>query len=209
MNPALYATFCLAVIVLAVIPGPIVTLVIANSLRNGTRTGLATVAGTASGSAVLVAAGAVGLTTLLTLLSSVFDIVRWIGAGYLIWLGILAWRSHAGVADPAALNAGPRSARAVFLQGFMIAVTNPKTILFYIAFFPQFIDRTLPAAPQLAVMSVTMVVIAALSDCCYALLAGRARGWFTAPARRRLQARITGSLLIGTGFGLLLARRGG
>ena len=208
MNPALYATFCLAVVVLVLMPGPIVTLVVANSLRNGTRTGLATVAGSAAGSVLLVSAGAIGLSTLLATLSSVFEVVRWVGAAYLIWLGVLAWRSHGG--EPGTtLQAGRRSPRAVFLQGLMIAATNPKTILFYIAFFPQFIDPSLPAGPQLALMSVTMITIATISDSAYALLAGRARGWFTAPARRRLQARITGSLLIGTGFGLLLARRGG
>jgi threonine/homoserine/homoserine lactone efflux protein len=96
----------------------------------------------------------------------------------------------------------------VFLQGFLIAITNPKAIVFYIAFLPQFIDSHLAAGPQLLVMIGTMIVMALLSDSAYALLAGRARGWFTTPARRRLQSRITGTLLIGVGCGLLLARGG-
>jgi homoserine/homoserine lactone efflux protein len=101
-----------------------------------------------------------------------------------------------------------RSARAVFLQGFLIAITNPKAIVFYIAFLPQFIDAHLPAAPQLFAMTGTMIVLAVLSDTGYALLAARARGWFTVPKRRRLQSRIAGTLLIGVGCGLLAVRRG-
>ena len=106
------------------------------------------------------------------------------------------------------MPAAKRSTRAVFLQGFVIAITNPKALLFYVAFLPQFVDSHLPAGPQLLVMIGTMIVMALLSDSAYALLAGRARGWFTAPTRRRLQNRITGTLLIGVGCGLLLARRG-
>ena len=86
---------------------------------------------------------------------------------------------------------------------FLIALTNPKAIVFYIAFLPQFIDSHLPAGPQLLALIGTMIVMALLSDSAYALLAGRARGWFTTPARRRLQNRITGTLLIGVGCGLL------
>ena len=89
-----------------------------------------------------------------------------------------------------------------------MAITNPKAIVFYIAFLPQFIDPHLRAGPQLMVMIGTMIVLALLSDSAYALLAGRARGWFTAPRRRRLQARVTGTLLIGVGCGLLFAQRG-
>jgi len=209
MNPHLFVTYCLAAIVLVILPGPIVTLVVANSLSHGTRKGLATVAGASIGNTILIAAAAIGLVAFFALLSEVFSIVRWIGAGYLIWLGIHAWRAHGGDAQEAAKAPVPRSARTVLLQGFLIAVTNPKAIIFYIAFLPQFVDPRLAAGPQLLVMSLTMTVIALISDSCYALLAGRVRGWFSTHARRRLQGRIAGTLLIGTGCGLLLARRGG
>jgi homoserine/homoserine lactone efflux protein len=126
---------------------------------------------------------------------------------YLIWLGVKAWRARGGQ-GLAIVPAAKRSSRAVFLQGFLIAITNPKAIVFYIAFLPQFIDSHLAAGPQLLVMIGTMIVMALISDSAYALLAGRARGWFTTPARRRLQSRITGTLLICIGCGLLLARRG-
>ena len=210
MNIELYLAFCLATAVLILMPGPIVTLVIAQSLRHGTTTGLATVAGSSIGNALLVAAGALGLSTAFVLLAELFDIIRWLGAGYLIWLGIKEWRSRSadGRADLDAAQAGtPRTKRAVFWQGIVVAITNPKTILFYAAFFPQFIDTAAPLAPQLVLMSVTFVVIAATFDSGYALLAGRMRGPLAGAGRARIRSRITGGLLIGTGIGLALARR--
>lgn len=207
MNPHLFAAYCLAAAILVLLPGPIVTLIVANSLSHGSRVGLATVAGASIGNVILLGATAVGLVAFFRLLSEVFEIVRWAGAAYLIWLGIKAWRTHS--AQQAAIApAVARSSRAVFLQGFLIALTNPKAIFFYIAFLPQFIDPRLPAGPQLLLMSGTMIVMALLSDSGYALLASRARGWFTVPKRRRLQSRIAGTLLIGVGCGLLVARRG-
>ncbi|MDE2333723.1 MAG: LysE family translocator [Rhodospirillales bacterium] len=208
MNPQLFVTFCLAATVLILMPGPIVTLVVANSLSHGSRTGLTTVAGASLGHAMLLAAGAAGLMTFFAFLGEVFTIVRWAGAAYLIWLGVKAWRAHAASAPgPVAPLTSP-SPRALFIQGFLIAMTNPKAIFFYIAFLPQFIDPRLPPGPQLAAMSGAMIAIGLVSDSSYALLAGRLRGWFVAPGRRRLQGRIIGTLLIGTGCGLLLARRG-
>jgi homoserine/homoserine lactone efflux protein len=202
MNLHLFLPYCLAVAILVLMPGPVVTLVVAHSLSHGSRSGLATVAGASIGNAILLGATAVGLIAFFALLSEIFEVVRWAGAAYLIWLGVKAWRGLASV--PAA----KRSSRAVFLQGFLIAITNPKAIVFYIAFLPQFVDSHLPAGPQLLAMIGTMIVMALLSDSAYALLAGHIRGWFTAPGRRRLQSRITGTLLIGVGCGLLLARRG-
>jgi threonine/homoserine/homoserine lactone efflux protein len=209
MNSHLFAAYCLAVAILLLIPGPIVTLVVANSLRHGSRSGIATVAGASIGNAILLGATAVGLVAFFRLLSEVFEVVRWVGAAYLIWLGIRAWRSRTPSAQEAAdgpLAAG--SARAVFLQGFLIAITNPKAIFFYIAFLPQFVDPRLPAGPQLLLMIGTMILMGLLSDTGYALVAARARGWFKVPKRQRLQSRIAGTLLIGVGCGLLVARRG-
>ena len=94
MNPHLFAAFCLAVAILVVLPGPIVTLVIANSLNHGKQVGLATVAGASVGNALLLGATAVGLVAFFALLSEVFEVIRWVGAAYLIWLGIKAWRAH-------------------------------------------------------------------------------------------------------------------
>jgi threonine/homoserine/homoserine lactone efflux protein len=207
MNPHLFFAFCLAVTILILLPGPIVTLVVANSLSHGRRIGLATALGTGFGNALLLAAVAAGLLTFFSFLSEVFAIIRWAGAAYLIWLGLKAWRGQrAGALEAFAEPA--RSVRAVFAQGLAIGITNPKAIVFYIAFLPQFIDRNLPVGLQLFVMSSTMIVIALVSDSGYALLSSAVRGWFADPRRRRLHGRIAGTLLIGTGCGLLLTRRG-
>lgn len=207
MNLHLFLAYCFAVAILVVSPGPIVTLVVANSLSHGSRSGLASVAGASLGNAILLGVTAVGLVAFFALLSQIFEVVRWGGALYLIWLGLRAWRTSSGPALSFVPATRP-SARAVFLQGFLIALTNPKALVFYVAFLPQFIDSHRAAGPQLLVMIATMIIMALLSDSTYALLAARVRRWFTTPARLRLQNRITGTLLIGVGCGLLLARRG-
>ncbi len=207
MNPHLFLAYCLAVAVLLLIPGPVVTLVVANSMTHGSRSGLVTVAGASVGNAILLTSTAIGLVAFFAALSEVFDIVRWIGAAYLIWLGVNLWRNH-GTQGVTLHPAAKRSWRSVFAQGLLIAVTNPKAIVFYIAFLPQFIDSQRPLEPQLLVLISTMVVMGLLFDGTYALLAGRVRTWLTAPGRLQLQRRISGTLLISVGCGLLLARRG-
>ncbi len=206
LNGDLFAAYLVATVALILMPGPIVTLVIANSLGHGARTGLATVAGSSFGNALLVVAGALGLSTMLTLVADIFEWVRWAGVAYLVYLGVRHWRAALqSAAAPDSLPA-PR-ARGVFLQGLIVAITNPKTILFYIAFFPQFLDTALPVGPQLAAMSVAFVAIAVVIDSGYALLAGRLRGRLLDARRTRIRNGITGTLLIGTGLGLALARR--
>jgi len=167
VNPELFAGFVFAVVVLILMPGPIVTLVIANSLAYGQRTGLATVAGSSSGNALLVAAGALGLTTLLALAAELFEVLRWAGVAYLVYLGVRQWRQ---VFTAGAVPAMPpmRSHKGVFWQGVLVAITNPKTIFFYAAFFPQFVDPELAIGPQLVAMSIAMVAIATVLDSLYA-----------------------------------------
>jgi homoserine/homoserine lactone efflux protein len=207
LNNDLFVAFCLATTALILLPGPIVTLVIANSIAHGRRTGLATVAGAGAGNALLVAAGALGLTTLLALLADIFEYVRWAGVAYLVYLGLRQWREAVrAVASPGTIPV-PRG-RSVFGTGFLVAITNPKTILFYAAFFPQFIDRDLAIAPQLVAMSIAFVVIAVAFDSVYALLASRIRPLLMGERRTRIRNGLTGTLLIGTGVGLALARRG-
>jgi len=208
LNADLFLAFALATTALILLPGPIVTLVIANAIAHGRGTGLATVAGASTGNAVLVAVGALGLTTLLAALADIFEWVRWAGVAYLVYLGLRQWREVIRASAAPETVAVPRGPN-VFTQGFVVAITNPKTVLFYAAFFPQFIDRGLPVAPQVAAMSVAFVVIAIVFDSAYALLAARIRPLLAGRRRARVRAGLTGSLLIGTGIGLALARRGG
>ncbi len=187
-------------------PGPIVTLVIATGAREGVRAALTTVAGTSLGNALLLTAIAVGLNWVLKNAVELFEVLRWIGAAYLIWLGIQAWR-RAGAAD--ATNAPMISGRVNFSRGLRVALSNPKTIAFFTAFLPQFIDPSLPAPMQLVVMCTVSVLLGALMDSGWAIAAGLGRAWFVKPERARLLGRMSGAVLIGGGIWLSLVRRSG
>jgi threonine/homoserine/homoserine lactone efflux protein len=202
MNWELFAAFLLITMVLVVTPGPIVTLVIATGASRGIRAALTTVAGTTIGNAVLLAAIALGLSWVVKNATTLFEILRWAGAAYLIWLGIQAWR-HAGESGTAT---SPRG-HVHFWRGFAVALSNPKTIAFFTAFLPQFVDPSLPAERQLAVMCAVSVVLAAFTDSGWAVAAGLGRVWFMQSWRAKLLGRLSGVALIGGGLWLSLARR--
>ena len=204
MNPQLFTAFLLITLVLIVTPGPIVTLVIATGATRGTRAALTTVAGTTVGNAILLTAIAFGLSWVLANAIVLFDILRWAGAAYLVWLGIQAWRGAARTSE-----APVPGGHVHFLRGVMVALSNPKTIVFFTAFLPQFIDPALPAPRQLAVMCAVSVLLAATTDSAWGIAAGMGRAWFMKPARAKLLARLSGTVLIGGGIWLSLARRPG
>jgi homoserine/homoserine lactone efflux protein len=204
MNFELFTAFILITIVLIVTPGPIVTLIIATGATKGIRAALATAAGTTLGNAILLTAIAFGLNWVLTNASVLFEVLRWGGAAYLVWLGIQSWR-HAGK-DGGAL---PTGGHVQFLRGVLVAVSNPKTIVFFTAFLPQFVDPALPSGPQLAAMCVVTVILAAITDSTWAVAAGLGRAWFVKPARAKFLGRFSGTVLIGGGIWLSLARRPG
>lgn len=209
IDTELYIAFVFATALLILMPGPIVTLVIANSLKHGTATGVRTVIGANSGTTVLITAGALGLSTVLAVAADVFEWIRWAGVAYLVYLGAREWRT-ALKAQPETDTMLPADKKpaGVFWHGFVVAITNPKTVFFFVAFFPQFIDPARPYAPQITILCVTFMVLAFLLDGMYAVIAGRARGWLVGAKKARLRHGITGTLLLGTGLGLALARRG-
>jgi threonine/homoserine/homoserine lactone efflux protein len=199
----LYLGFVLASAVLILIPGPNVSLIVANSIAYGTRYGLLTVAGTSSAIVLQLALTALGLTATLGMLAAWIEWIRWAGVAYLLYLGIRQWL--AAPVDLTRIPPQPRSFRAIALRGFLISLTNPKTLLFYGAFFPQFLTQDAPIAPQVAVLSATFFGIAAGLDCGWALLAGRVRGLLA--VRGKLRNRLSGGFLVGAGIGLALAHR--
>ena len=202
MNVSLFTAFVLITFVLVITPGPIVTLIISTGATQGVRAALTTAAGATLGNALLLLAIALGLNWVLSNAIILFEILRWGGAAYLVWLGVQAWR-----------NAGERGeqlapgARVHFLRGVLVALCNPKTIVFFTAFLPQFIDPNLPTGRQLAVMCIVSVLMAATTDSTWAVAAGLGRAWFMKPARAKLLGRLSGSVLIGGGLWLSLARR--
>jgi len=201
MNWTLFSAFLLITVVLFITPGPIVTLIVATGARQGTRAGLLTVAGATTGNAVLVGMIAVGLGWILKTSAEVFDYLRWIGAAYLVFLGIQAWR-NAGAKSTVATPGGHVQA----WRGFIVAITNPKTIAFFTAFLPQFLDPALPVERQLLVMCSVSVTLGACLDSSWAVAAGLGRAWFLKPKHNRLLDRLSGLVLVGGGIWLSLAR---
>jgi len=202
MNWQLFSAFLLITAVLVIMPGPIVTLVIATGAGRGIRAAMMTVIGTTLGNAVLLACIALGLNWILRTSAEVFNYVRWIGAAYLIWLGVQAWR-NAGTTG----EVQPPHGAVHAWRGFAVAMTNPKTIAFFTAFLPQFIDPSLPVARQLWVMCAVTVVLAALLDAAWGIAAGLGRAYLMKPRHSRLLGRLSGVVLVGGGIWLWLQRR--
>src|ERR1700754_685425 len=203
MSFNVYLAFVVACIALALIPGPVVTLVIANGLRHGTRAALTNIAGVQAGLAIVIGIVAIGLTSLMATMGYWFDWVRFAGAAYLVWLGYKLIRSPVEGVEADAPPPPPRG--GFFLQGFLVLLSNPKVLVFFGAFIPQFMDMNQPHIPQVALLGITFMVTAAMTDAVYALLAGRARRFFSA-RRTRMVSRISGGFMIGGGIWLALTR---
>lgn len=203
MSLQAYLAFVVACVALALLPGPIVSLLIANGLRYGTRAAMINVAGAQVGLAIVIGIVAVGLASLMATMGYWFDWVRFAGAAYLVWLGIKLIRSPVEGVSVDETPAPPRG--GFFLQGFLVLLSNPKVLVFFGAFIPQFMDMSRPHFPQVALLGATFMVTAVMTDAVYALLAGRARLFFSA-RRTRLLSRISGGFMIGGGIWLALTR---
>jgi homoserine/homoserine lactone efflux protein len=202
MSSELYFAYLLATIVIVIVPGPTVTLIVANSLMHGTRAGLLNVAGTQLGLAFCIGTVAVGLASIIQSIGYWFDWLRIIGAAYLIWIGWKLIRST-GEIDTRAAARRPRG--GFLLQGFLVMLSNPKTLFFFGAFIPQFIDPHRDYLTQIAILGPTAMIVALTSDGFYAIAVGRARRLLT-QRRVRLINRASGACLIGGGVWLALSR---
>ena len=198
----LYVAYGFACILIAIIPGPTVPVLVSNSLKYGARAGLLNVAGTQLGLALMMLTLIVGLASVIAAMGWIFDWLRYAGAAYLAWLGWKLLRSPDVLADTAA-NAAPRG--GFFLQGFLVMMANPKALLFFGAFIPQFVDPRGNYVAQIVLLGITAMVVALVSDGAYAVLTGRA-GVLLSKKRVRLVSRLSGACLIGGGLWLALAR---
>jgi homoserine/homoserine lactone efflux protein len=202
MSLSVYSTFLLACIVVVIVPGPTVTLIVASSLRHGRRAGMLNVAGTQLGLLLTVGIVLLGLASLIAAMGAWFIWLRLVGAAYLIWLGCKLLMASGEIAAGTA----PRTPRAgFFVQGLAVALSNPKTLLFFGAFFPQFMDPNRDFTLQVLIMGATAMAVAAISDSAYAFLASRA-GAALSRRRVRLMTRASGGMLIGGGVWLALSR---
>lgn len=203
ISPELYLAYVAACIAIVIVPGPTVTVVIANSLRHGIGAGFLNVAGTQAGLAIMLGVLAAGLHVIVAGLAEVFDAVRLMGAAYLVWLGIKLWRSDGTLAHAAERG---KAKGSFFWQGFLVILSNPKALLFFGAFIPQFINTSGNAIGQTLLLGATFMVVATVLDGSYALLAGGA-GKLLSRTRVRALEMISGTCLIGGGIWLALLRR--
>ena len=222
MSWAVLLGFVAACVLLAVTPGPNMALIIASTLSGGFRAGLVTLAGCLTGLSILVLVVTLGMASVMTLMAEWFDVIRWAGALYLVPLGILQLRQYrrsttpkfdtGPVPFPAAVSpANGIQGRAFgtawqYAQGVMVALSNPKVLLFLGAFFPQFVVPGSPPGPQLAALGVTFILTLAAVDLCYTFAIARARATVDIGRLRILDA-LSGTLLLAGGLVLAAARR--
>lgn len=198
-----YFAFIGATLILILIPGPNVGLIVANSLAHGIRYGLVTVAGTSSAMAIQLTVATLGMTTVLSVLAHAFEWLRWIGVAYLLYLAITSMR--APVVDLANTMPEPRSMIAIYFRGLLVSLTNPKTLLFYSLFLPQFVDQNGNVFSQFLLLSATFVALAIVLDSLWAFLAAKAQVLLGAGGFVR--NRLSAGFYLCAGIGLALARR--
>lgn len=209
MNLEIWLAFCAASVALVLIPGPSVLMTMSYALSHGRKVALATVAGVALGSFLAMTASLAGLGALVLASSTLFTILKWVGAAYLVYMGVKLFRTAGTVKLATTSQKTPVSAGGVFLNATMVTTLNPKSIIFFIAFVPQFVETSLPLFPQFAILIVTFVTIAALDVLMYALLADKLRQQITKPSVMAWMSRISGSALIAMGVGTAVFKRGG
>ncbi len=199
----LYLGFCAATALLILMPGPMVALIVSNSVNHGLRSGLLTIVGSAAAMTLHLIGVCAGLATLLAAMGETFFWLKWAGALYLLYLGVRAILAKPHAVDAPA-GAG-KSVNRTLIEAFFVALTNPKSLLFYAAFFPLFIASDRPVLPQLLIMSATFITIASALDTGWALAAARVRP-FLARAGRWTN-RATGGILILAAAGLASLRK--
>ena len=202
MSLELYLAYVLTCAVIALIPGPTVTVIVANSLRYGARAGLLNVAGTQLGLGLMMLILVVGLSSVIAAMGWLFEWLRWAGAAYLVWLGYKLLRSPEMIYQE---NNKTIPRGGFVLQGFLVLMANPKALLWFGAFIPQFVDPSGNYVGQIILLGVTAMGVALVSDGAYAVLTGRA-GAFLSKKRVRLVSRLSGGFLIGGGIWLALTR---
>ena len=203
MSLSTYLAYVLACVVVVIVPGPTVTVIIANSLRDGTRAGFLNVAGTQAGLAAMLIVLALGLQVIVENIGHVFEWVRLAGAAYLVWLGIKLLRSDGTLGRSEGQD---RPGNSYFWQGFLVILSNPKALLFFGAFIPQFVDPAGNAILQTLLLGATFMAVATIFDGAYAVAAGRAKSMLARHNVRRIEIA-SGSLMIGGGLWLALQRR--
>ena len=202
-----WLAFAAASAILVAIPGPTVLLVISYALGHGRRSAAATVAGVALGDLTAMTASMLGLGALLAASAAIFTALKWIGAAYLVYLGLKLWRAPVSGGAPNDEAAAEAKPHRILLHAYAVTALNPKGIVFFVAFLPQFLDASTPVLPQMVIFGATFLVLATLNALAYALTASAARRTIRKPAVQRAVNRVGGSLLIGAAIAAVTWRR--
>lgn len=208
MNWDLLGLFIVTETLLCLTPGPAVLLVLSQALGGGVRVSLGASLGILAGNTLYFLLSATSVGALLAASPVVFILLKWLGAGYLIWLGIGAIRGTAASLSLRAEAGVPRSPAQRVGQGFLVQTTNPKALLFFTALLPQFIDPALPVVRQVAVLGLASIVIEFGVLSLYGALAGRASRIATKPRFAALTGRLSGGALIAAGCGVAFLKGG-
>ncbi len=210
MSFELWFAFAVASAALLAVPGPTVMLVVSYALNQGRATGWATVPGVTLGDFTAMTVSLLGAGAILAASAPLFTALKLVGAAYLIWLGIRMWRSAAGAslvsADVAATRSGGRL--RMFTNAYVVTALNPKGIVFFVAFVPQFVDPARSLLVQFAILEATFLILATANVALWAVLAGDMRKRFQSPPMVRRLNRIGAGFLVGAGFVTALVRPG-
>jgi threonine/homoserine/homoserine lactone efflux protein len=196
-----WVAFLVASILFIQVPGPSVLFMLGRALTVGRRDALVSVAGNGLGLVVQAMLVAIGLGAIVAASATAYSVLKLAGAAYVVYLGIQAIR-HRGDARRALLDGrgAPTEGRRALLTGLIVGLTHPKTIVFFVAFLPQFTDATAAAGPQIAMLGLIFAAMAIASDSIWAILAGKARDWFAREPRRLDRLGVAGGvMMIGLG----------
>jgi threonine/homoserine/homoserine lactone efflux protein len=193
-----WLAFTVTYTLMALAPGPVVLLVMSYALSQGRRAALAVVAGTVLGDATCLVSAVLGLGAILAASATAFTVLKIAGACYLVFIGVKLWRARPVLRTNETVTA-PRNSGHVFLHAYLVTVLNPKSIVFFMIFVPQFLDADVPLAPQLGFMLASVVACGALVDGGYSLGAAQLRRFIRTARTQRAVNRVTGGLLVGEG----------
>lgn len=195
-----WLAFVVASAIMLAIPGPTILLVVSYALSHGRKATLATVTGVALGDFTAMTASLLGLGAILAASAALFTVLKWIGGAYLIWLGIKLWRAPV-ISGPIGDNDNVPESRSlrIFAHAFTVTALNPKSIVFFVAFVPQFLDPHKAFLGQMLVFEATFLVLAMVNATAYGLLADAARGLIRKASVQRAVNRTGGTLLIAAG----------
>ena len=196
----LWLAFAAAATVVILIPGPTTLMVTGHAMSSGPRVALASLIGVTLGDVSAMTCSVLGFGAVLAASAEAFTILKWVGAAYLVYLGVKLWRAPAIAFEASAMLGKARGIRRAILESYWVTLLNPKGILFFAAFMPQFIDPHRAVLPQVVVLALTFEVLAASSLALYIFMTARARRIMDSPRAIKIMNRAGGTMLIGAGL---------